>query len=204
MVSRVPYFSRFYLTGGTALSAVYYNHRESDDLDFFTDQDFTHINIQNLIKQTEVKLKYIEVTRNITHNINEFILSWDKEKSLKIDFNYFTFQRLETGLVVLGVQVDSLIDIAVNKLETILIRGNARDYVDFFTIFKKEKLNLPEIRKLHKKKFEINIDSLQMARSFLKVKEARDYPIMKTKFDYKEMEEFFESLAKGLESEILS
>jgi len=192
------------LTGGTALSAVYYNHRESDDLDFFTDQDFTHINIQNLIKQTEVKLKYIEVTRNITHNINEFILSWDKEKSLKIDFNYFTFQRLETGLVVLGVQVDSLIDIAVNKLETILIRGNARDYVDFFTIFKKEKLNLPEIRKLHKKKFEINIDSLQMARSFLKVKEARDYPIMKTKFDYKEMEEFFESLAKGLESEILS
>lgn len=192
------------MTGGTALSAVYYNHRESDDLDFFTDQDFTHINIQNLIKQTEVKLKYIEVTRNITHNINEFILSWDKEKSLKIDFNYFTFQRLETGLVVLGVQVDSLIDIAVNKLETILIRGNARDYVDFFTIFKKEKLNLPEIRKLHKKKFEINIDSLQMARSFLKVKEARDYPIMKTKFDYKEMEEFFESLAKGLESEILS
>ncbi|MDR0620209.1 MAG: nucleotidyl transferase AbiEii/AbiGii toxin family protein [Bacteroidales bacterium] len=29
----------FFLTGGTALSRAYYNHRYSDDLDFFTVQD---------------------------------------------------------------------------------------------------------------------------------------------------------------------
>ena len=30
----------FYLTGGTALSAVYLQHRLSEDLDFFTANDF--------------------------------------------------------------------------------------------------------------------------------------------------------------------
>ena len=31
--------TRFYLTGGTALSRCYFNHRYSDDLDFFTNDD---------------------------------------------------------------------------------------------------------------------------------------------------------------------
>ena len=31
--------TRFYLTGGTALSRAYYNHRYSDDLDFFVNAD---------------------------------------------------------------------------------------------------------------------------------------------------------------------
>ena len=32
---------RFFLTGGTALSRAYYNHRYSDDLDFFINQSQT-------------------------------------------------------------------------------------------------------------------------------------------------------------------
>ena len=30
----------FYLTGGTALSRAYYNHRYSDDLDFYSQYSF--------------------------------------------------------------------------------------------------------------------------------------------------------------------
>lgn len=44
----------FYLGGGTALSRFYYNHRYSDDLDFFAleDSDFIE-NVQSLNKQLE-------------------------------------------------------------------------------------------------------------------------------------------------------
>ena len=31
--------TKFYLTGGTALSRFYLNHRYSEDLDFFTNRD---------------------------------------------------------------------------------------------------------------------------------------------------------------------
>ena len=34
--------SDFFLTGGTALSRAYYNHRYSDDLDFFLSQSETY------------------------------------------------------------------------------------------------------------------------------------------------------------------
>ncbi|PYS37916.1 MAG: hypothetical protein DMG14_19585 [Acidobacteria bacterium] len=33
----------FYLSGGTALSAYYLNHRDSDDLDFFSEHDWVTI-----------------------------------------------------------------------------------------------------------------------------------------------------------------
>ena len=35
-LSELPEINAFYLTGGTALSAFYLNHRKSNDLDFFT------------------------------------------------------------------------------------------------------------------------------------------------------------------------
>ncbi|MCI0519819.1 MAG: nucleotidyl transferase AbiEii/AbiGii toxin family protein, partial [Chloroflexi bacterium] len=42
-----PIGERFYLTGGTALARFYFNHRESLDLDLFTNeaaQDFAVVN----------------------------------------------------------------------------------------------------------------------------------------------------------------
>ena len=35
-----PLAKQFYLTGGTALAAFYLQHRYSEDLDFFSDQEF--------------------------------------------------------------------------------------------------------------------------------------------------------------------
>ncbi|MDR2191280.1 MAG: nucleotidyl transferase AbiEii/AbiGii toxin family protein [Endomicrobium sp.] len=39
----------FYLTGGTAISRGYYNHRYSDDLDFFVKNDLQYKNYVNAI-----------------------------------------------------------------------------------------------------------------------------------------------------------
>jgi len=38
-VAKEPNLDRFYLSGGTALSACYLKHRFSDDLDFFIFED---------------------------------------------------------------------------------------------------------------------------------------------------------------------
>lgn len=40
---------KFYLTGGTALSRVYLNHRYSDDLDFFVNRITNFLNEVNHI-----------------------------------------------------------------------------------------------------------------------------------------------------------
>ena len=43
-----PDAAHFYLSGGTALAAYYLNHRASDDLDFFSEQDFPTTTVQRI------------------------------------------------------------------------------------------------------------------------------------------------------------
>ena len=44
---------RFYLTGGTALAEFYLKHRYSEDLDFFSEEEFSLLPLQGFIKKAE-------------------------------------------------------------------------------------------------------------------------------------------------------
>ena len=46
----------FYLSGGTALAEFYLKHRESLDLDFFTDRDFELILVTTFMDKVKNKL----------------------------------------------------------------------------------------------------------------------------------------------------
>ena len=56
----------------------------------------------------------------------------------KVDFNYYPFPRIEKGLKWKNIIVDSLLDIAVNKVHTISMKARARDFVDLFLSYKKK------------------------------------------------------------------
>src|SRR5258708_38701921 len=86
VVSQLPFFRKFYLTGGTALAAIYYNHRESDDLDFFSESEFSFIELENSLHTIKSKLKFEKIIRNQIHNINSYLIIWKEEQPLKVDF----------------------------------------------------------------------------------------------------------------------
>ena len=48
---------------------------------------------------------------------------------IKIDFNYYPYKRLERGIKINGVEIDSLKDIGINKLQTIISRTQVKDFV---------------------------------------------------------------------------
>jgi hypothetical protein len=184
------------------LSAIYLNHRESEDLDFFTPYDLPSQFIGSMIAAIAKELGWIGVSRDLKYPVNIYVLKWDDGSSLKLDFNYYAFKRIKKGGEIFGISVDSLEDIAANKLDTLFSRTKARDYVDIFSIVKSGKLSFLEILQLHRKKFEIEIDNLTISKVLLRSTEAIDYPVMKVKFDKKEMINFFENEAKKLESKI--
>jgi hypothetical protein len=81
----------FYLTGDTALSRFYFNHRYSDDLDFFVnrDPDFRDY-IKSFLEYFEIpapETKFILNTEriNITNNYAQFFF-YQEDIELKIDF----------------------------------------------------------------------------------------------------------------------
>ncbi|MEW6408110.1 MAG: nucleotidyl transferase AbiEii/AbiGii toxin family protein [Patescibacteria group bacterium] len=192
----------FYLTGGTPLAAFYLNHRYSEDLDFFSEREVDVLAIDIFLQKYKKELGINKIDYEQSFNRNLFFLHFQNE-ILKTEFTFFPFARIESGIKNYGVDTDSLLDIAVNKLFTIYQRTKARDYVDLFFICKEKNYNIDDLIKKSKIKFDWHIDSLQLGSQFIRVAEAGDWPKMIKPLDKKELILFFEAEAKNLRNQIL-
>ena len=119
----------FYLTGGTALSAIYLQHRLSEDVDFFTENDFAIEDILVLVKSLP-GVQTTQYERKYDRPI--FLLQWANAPVMKVEFTRYPFARVEAGPLVDGVQIDSLQDILVNKLMAMTDRSDPKDYIDVY------------------------------------------------------------------------
>lgn len=191
------YFSKtFYFTGGTALSAFYYHHRESEDIDLFTDKQYDQTYVQSWMKKAKKKfgwkLTYRQVFERQTYEI-----SW-KDHHGKIEFVHYDFPKLETStLSYKGFTVDTLGDIAVNKLLTISQRTTVKDYVDLYFLLQKD-FSWWDLMHGVEKKFGIEIEKIYLSSLLLKVKEFDTLPIMKKKLSLDTLKTFFTDEAKRL------
>ena len=127
---------RFYLTGGTPLAAFYLHHRYSEDLDFFSEQEIDLVGLNVFMQELRGKFDIQKIDFQQSFNRNLFFLHL-KSGVLKTEFTYFPFPRIEIGATQFDLPVDSLFDIAVNKLFTIYQRTQARDYMDLYCICRK-------------------------------------------------------------------
>ena len=203
MVFKTPYIlKRFYLTGGTALSCFYLHHRESYDLDFFSEQEVNSSYIIRWIANNKKKLNIAEITHEEELGFNFFILTFRDGDKLKVDFCYFPSERIERRIVWQGLQIDSLYDIAVNKFNTIASSPRGRDFVDLYMILQKNNWSIETIRKDSAVKHGISTDDIQLSRQFLRVIEFEDLPKLLVPFYKKGMYDFYLSLAKKLEGKI--
>lgn len=202
-VGRAPFFiDSFYLTGGTALAAFYLHHRYSEDLDFFSEQEVDMLNLNAAIKKIKEELRIEKIDFQQSFNRNLFFLSLDGEV-LKAEFTYFPFPRIQKQELKQGMEIDSILDIAVNKLFTIYQRVRARDYIDLYCIMKREGFVMADLVKNAKAKFDWHIDPLQLGTQFIKASEAKDLPRMIQDMPFQEWRDFFVEEAKKLKSEII-
>jgi len=192
----------FYLSGGTALTGFHLFHRYSEDLDFFSENEVDPMQIRIFLKRIKDKFKIKKIDYEQSYNRNLFFLHFDDE-ILKMEFTYYPFPRIEKGLKEYGFSVDSLFDIAANKLFTIYQRCKARDYIDLYCICKKEKFSMSDLIKKAKIKFDWHIDPIQLGTQFIKAHEAEDYPHMIQKLSKKDWQGFFTEEAKKLSTNIL-
>ncbi len=119
----------FRLTGGTALSAFYLEHRYSEDLDFFTDEKIPSYLPEEFLKSLDF-VDSLSLTRLYDRNI--FHLKLRDGGFLKTEFVYYLRKNIESPVNIEDLLVDSLLDITVNKLSAISDRLDAKDYVDLY------------------------------------------------------------------------
>ena len=99
--------------------------------------------------------------------------------------------------------VDSLIDIAVNKIFTIYQKPRSRDFIDLYYILKQESWTIADLVKKARIKFDYHIDPLQLGAQFMRAQELKDYPRMLIPLDPSSWQVFFLEEAKRLSTEIL-
>lgn len=203
LVSQEKYLCRkFYFTGGTPLCAFYLFHRLSEDLDLFSEEEINLVSIRSFIGKTQKKLKLEKIDYRQFLGLHTFQLFFPNREILKIDFNYYPFPRIEKGIKFKNIEVDSILDIAVNKVHTISMKPRARDFIDLYFIVAAKQYQFYDLLMYAKAKFDWHIDPLQLGSRLYEARELKDYPRMLKEIEHDQWKQFFVEEARKLKKEI--
>ena len=146
----------FYLTGGTALGRFYLNHRFSEDLDFFMNNNARYSKYIEDIKN--------KITAHFTVNINQSLFTEDYTRffiteegiNLKVELiNDVAYYAGKPAIYKYG-NIDTPLNILANKLTSIVGRDEPKDLFDIFHIACSYDFNWREIFYHAKQKVVIN------------------------------------------------
>lgn len=200
LVAREPNLAHVYLTGGTALAAYYLYHRRSDDLDFFSRQVTDPVFLHDFMEQVRKRLKAQKVHFSRIYDRQQFLVPMGK-RELKVEFVHYQFPQLSEPILRGGVRIDSLRDIAANKIMAILDRFEPKDFVDLYYLL--QRFQLRKVRKDVARKFRTSVDPIVLGSAFANVRRIEALPKMRKHLTRTHLKEFFEQRAKELAPMVL-
>ena len=192
----------FYLSGGTALAEYYLHHRYSEDLDFFSAEEFPIEGVTAALRTAGKRAGVSGMRFEQSFNRNLFFLEIGEE-TIKTEFTFYPFERIESGRKEGSLSIDGLLDITVNKLFTIYQKPRSRDFIDLYCIMQKENWSIRDLSQKAQIKFDTHIDPLQLGAQFVRADELKDYPRMLTPLDPMVWRDFFREEARHLRSSVL-
>jgi hypothetical protein len=131
-----PVGQRFWLTGGTALAGFYLGHRPSEDLDLFTPEPDALDHARREMQDIAHALQCTVTDGLGTPTYQQFFLAQPNLSPLKLDLVRDFGPQFGQRRTVGGVIVDSLTNIAVNKVTAIFGRTEAKDFVDLYCLLR--------------------------------------------------------------------
>jgi len=127
-----PYGEQLYLTGGTALSRFYFDHRLSENLDFFVLTEDLKALANDLAARLHTAGIAVEIERLDAYFVRFYALT--DQVRLKIEFAR-EFNLLGPLLpTAYGVLVNNLEDLGANKITAFEDRAEIKDIVDLYYI----------------------------------------------------------------------
>lgn len=188
----------FYLTGGTALARFYFQHRESVDLDLFSQNqqlDFSAVNLEIERIGREIGLTTIkQVTTNtflqfIFEGTDKNILKVDLVKDIPVHFGEFKQEG--------KVRLDSLENMGSNKITAIFGRTDHKDFIDLYYILNETDFTFEYLISLAKQK-DLGLTEFYLANSIDQIEQASQMPVLLKPLDLNKYNEFYKNLSRDL------
>lgn len=205
--SEIPDKEAFCLTGGTALSAIFLKHRRSNDLDFFTNIEELILPLSQKLEASLIKEGFkVERLRGF-HSFVELSVSSENDSTV-VHFaldSPFRFEQPSDFNEIPGVKVDSLIDIATNKLLALFGRAELRDFIDIYFLLLKEHFNKTELIKKAAQKdpgFDLYWLGIAMERINNFTDDSPDLHLLTRPCSMSDLKEFFTTWRKDILKEI--
>ena len=160
-----PLARDFYLAGGTGL-ALQLGHRQSIDLDWFSEHDFSNEKIKkNLALLDNFKL-LSEEKGTIHGTLNE----------IRVSFFYYGYKLLFPLINFTNINLADERDIAAMKIDAISSRGSKKDFIDLYFLL--EKYSLSELIDFFEKKYRnIKYNKLHILKSLSYFDDAENEPM---------------------------
>lgn len=181
IIKTLPDIKNFYLSGGTAL-ALYLGHRESEDLDFFCENDFDPYKFQ----QSLLLLGKLEDTILDKGTLNTYL------NEVKLQFLHYPYDLLESLTEWNGIYLSSIIDIACTKLITVSMRGSKKDFIDLYVILQKIPINeLLTMLEKEYKNVDYNTPAIIKSLTYFEDADQQPMPKMHILLDWEAVKDFF-------------
>lgn len=133
-------FKLFRLVGGTSLS-LQLGHRESVDIDLFTDADYGSIDFSKLEHVLQNNFDYVETSSVGDVGMGKpYFIGNSQEESIKLDL-FYTDRFVFPAVQFEQLELASIEEIAAMKLEVICHGGRKKDFWDLHQLAEKYSLN---------------------------------------------------------------
>ena len=166
-----PHLDTFYLAGGTGL-ALQLGHRSSEDLDFFSAEQFNTDAILSVVLPDKV----FYTSLGTVHC---------EIKGIRVSFLYYTVPLVYPPLAWRCIKVAHLNDIVAEKIKTISQRGSKKDFIDLYAVLKL-RYSVSEVCGHFKKRFEesdINFHHVLKSMTFFEDAEQEPKPSIRLSGD---------------------
>jgi hypothetical protein len=164
-------FNAFRLIGGTALSLLR-GHRESIDIDLFSDAPYDSIDFGAIYAFLCVTFSYVDTNDYKVAGLGKsYYIGSSEEDCVKLDL-FYTDKFIQDIILMDGIRFATVEEIIAMKIDVISRGGRKKDFWDIHEL--KDDYSVEEMLSLHKQRNPYTHDEDQIRRNFSNFENADD------------------------------
>ena len=162
-------FSSFRLVGGTALS-LQLGHRESVDIDLFTDIEYGTVDFESIDKYIRTNFSYVDtIDSEIVGFGKSYYIGESKNQSIKLDL-FYTDHFIRKPLLTDGIRLADIDDIVAMKIDVVSRRARKKDFWDIHELL--EHYSIDQMLELHEERYPYGHNKKEILANFSSFEQA--------------------------------
>lgn len=170
---QIPVLNSFRLVGGTSLS-LQLGHRESVDIDLFTDEMYSSINFQTIDESLKLMFTNIGWTEGIVAGMGKSYNITMNDETIKVDVFYSGEKYIQPILLRDKIRMATVEEIIAMKLEVVANGGRKKDFWDLHELI--GNYTLQDMLNLHEERYPYTHNAELIKHNFTQFEKAdRDF-----------------------------